>query len=99
MPGPYQVAIEDRELQLPGPGQIQITTDASAISPGTELAVYTGIHQWLADPTRRWPKFPFVPGYSGVGHVTRVGAEVTTFTEGDRVIFPAQHASHAVVTV
>src|SRR6478672_4205442 len=99
MPRPYEVTIESFEVPAPGPGQVLVETQASAISPGTELAVYTGIHQWLNDPTRTWPRFPFVPGYSGVGRIAAVGAGVEGLAEGDRVIWDARHESHALVNV
>src|SRR5919199_1884582 len=97
MPQPYQVTFEQFELDAPGPGQVLIETEASAISPGTELAIYTGIHQWLADATREGPKFPFVPGYSAVGRIIAIGDEVTKFAVGDRVVWGGRHASHARV--
>jgi 2-desacetyl-2-hydroxyethyl bacteriochlorophyllide A dehydrogenase len=97
MPEPYKIVVEEYEVPAPGPGQVLLATEASGISPGTELAVYTGVHQWLKDPTRAWPKFPFVAGYSAVGRVAAVGAGVTRFKEGDRVIWPGRHQSHAVV--
>jgi 2-desacetyl-2-hydroxyethyl bacteriochlorophyllide A dehydrogenase len=55
------------------------------------------VHQWLNDPTRTWPKWPFVPGYSGVGRVLEAGGDVTRFKVGDRVIFPARHESHTLL--
>jgi 2-desacetyl-2-hydroxyethyl bacteriochlorophyllide A dehydrogenase len=99
MPQPYEITIESFEVQPPGPGQVLIETEASAISAGTELAIYTGIHQWLADPSRSWPKFPFVPGYSGVGHIAAVGEGVERFAVGERVIWEGRHESHALVDV
>jgi 2-desacetyl-2-hydroxyethyl bacteriochlorophyllide A dehydrogenase len=74
-----------------------VETEASAISPGTELAVYTGVHQWLNDPTRTWPRFPFVPGYSAVGHVAALGEGVEGFAVGDRLVWPGRHESHALL--
>ena len=97
MPKPYTVTIEEYEIGAPSATQMRVQIEASAISAGTELAVYTGVHQWLQDPTRTWPKWPFVPGYSGVGRVLEVGAEVTRFKAGDRVIFPARHESHTLL--
>jgi 2-desacetyl-2-hydroxyethyl bacteriochlorophyllide A dehydrogenase len=99
LPGPFEVEVETFELQSPTPGQILIETEASAISAGTELAIYTGIHQWLQDPTRTWPKFPFVPGYSAVGRIAAVGEGVGGWHVGERVIWPGRHESHALVGV
>ncbi|MEJ7653999.1 MAG: alcohol dehydrogenase catalytic domain-containing protein [Chloroflexia bacterium] len=97
LPGPFAVEVESFELADPGPGELLIETEASAVSPGTELAIYTGVHQWLQDPARTWPKFPFVPGYSAVGSVLEVGADVEGFAPGDRVVWPGRHADHALV--
>ncbi len=99
MPGPYEVTFETFEVPVPGAGQILIETEATAISAGTELAIYTGIHQWLADPSRSWPKFPFVPGYSGVGRIAAVGAGVDGRRLGERIIWPGRHESHALLDV
>lgn len=97
MPEPYQIRIESFRIPEPAAGQVLIETEASAISAGTELAVYTGIHQWLKDPTRTWPKFPFVPGYSAVGRIIATGDGVRDWQVGERVIWAGRHESHAVV--
>lgn len=96
MPQPYQIEIQTYPIPTPGPGQIVIANEASAISAGTELAVYTGVHQWLNDPTRKWPRFPFVPGYSGVGRVVAVGPDVSLYGLGDRLIYETRHESHSL---
>jgi 2-desacetyl-2-hydroxyethyl bacteriochlorophyllide A dehydrogenase len=97
MPAPHEVAIEEFDLPEPGPGQVLIETEASAISAGTELAIYTGVHQWLSDPSRSWPKFPFVPGYSAVGRVRTAGEGVERPRVGERVIWAGRHQSIAIV--
>jgi 2-desacetyl-2-hydroxyethyl bacteriochlorophyllide A dehydrogenase len=99
MPRPYEVVTETYEIAEPGPGQLLVENEASAISAGTELAVYTGVHQWLNDPTRTWPRFPFTPGYSGVGRVAAVGEGVSGFEVGERIIYEARHESHGIVDV
>ena len=96
MPAPYTVTTESYRLDAPPPGHALIATEASAISAGTELAVYTGVHQWLNDPTRTWPRFPFVPGYSAVGRIIATGAGCE-LPIGQRVIFGGRHESHAIV--
>src|SRR5262245_61089565 len=97
MPRPYELTVETFEVPAPGPGQLLIETEASAISPGTELAVYTGIHQWLNDPTRTWPRFPFVPGYSAVGRVVALGEGVEGLAVGERLVWPGRHETHALL--
>jgi 2-desacetyl-2-hydroxyethyl bacteriochlorophyllide A dehydrogenase len=97
MPKPYEVTVESYEVPAPAPGQLLVKNEASAISAGTELAVYTGVHQWLNDPTRTWPRFPFVPGYSGVGRVAALGEGVEGFSVGDRIIYEARHESDSIV--
>ncbi|MDQ3654981.1 MAG: zinc-binding dehydrogenase [Chloroflexota bacterium] len=97
MSAPFTVQTEPFVVDDPGPGQVLLATEASAVSAGTELAIYTGIHQWLADPNRAWPKFPFVPGYSAVGHIVAVGDGVEEIAIGQRVIYAGRHASHGLV--
>ncbi|NJM06749.1 zinc-binding alcohol dehydrogenase [Candidatus Gracilibacteria bacterium] len=97
MPEPFRVEVEAFEVPEPGPDQLLIETEASAISAGTELAVYTGVHQWLNDPTRSWPRFPFVPGYSAVGRVTALGEGVSTYQVGQRVVYDGRHTTHGLV--
>ena len=65
------------DLLDPAENQILVATEVSAVSPGTELAVYTGTHQWLLDPNLPEWKFPFRSGYSAAGTVIAVGRNVT----------------------
>ena len=97
---PYKTDVREVELPDPNPDQILIAAEWSAVSAGTELAVYTGSHQWLKDPSMTDWKFPFRPGYSAAGRVLAVGkAFPGGFTEGDRVSFPGNHASAELLTV
>src|SRR5213076_3588027 len=88
-----RVEVREVELPDPGPGQVLVRTAASFVSPGTELAVYTGTHQWLKDPNLPDWKFPFRPGYSAAGTIVAVGSEVTGWSPGERVSYPGNHAS------
>ena len=92
---------EVREVDLPDPAanQILVAAQVSAISPGTELAVYTGTHQWLKDPNLPDWKFPFRSGYSAAGTVVAVGSGVTGWKPGDRVSYPGNHASAELLTI
>jgi 2-desacetyl-2-hydroxyethyl bacteriochlorophyllide A dehydrogenase len=96
---PYKVEIREVELPEPGPGQVLVRTEASFVSPGTELAVYTGTHQWLQDPNLPDWKFPFRPGYSAAGEVAAVGPGVAGLKTGDRVSYPGNHASAELLTL
>ena len=58
VPGERQVRRETFTVLDPGPGQVRVRTEASLVSAGTELAIYTGIHQGLANPAAGWPKYP-----------------------------------------
>jgi 2-desacetyl-2-hydroxyethyl bacteriochlorophyllide A dehydrogenase len=97
---PFKTAVREVELADPAPNQILIAAEYSAISAGTELAVYTGKHQWLLDPNLPDWKFPFRSGYSAAGRVLKVGKDFPGgFQEGDRVSFPGNHASAELLTV
>jgi len=96
---PFQVEVREVELPAPAANQILVQTEVSAVSPGTELAVYTGTHQWLKDPNLPDWKFPFCSGYSAAGTVLAVGSGVTGWKAGDRVSYPGNHASAELLTL
>ncbi|HEY7424710.1 MAG TPA: zinc-binding dehydrogenase [Gemmataceae bacterium] len=96
---PYRVAVREVELPPPAANQILVATEVSAVSAGTELAVWTGTHQWLKDPTLPDWKFPFRPGYSAAGTILAVGSEVSGWRPGDRVSYPGNHASAELLTL
>jgi 2-desacetyl-2-hydroxyethyl bacteriochlorophyllide A dehydrogenase len=96
---PFQVSVRQIELPAPADHQILVRCHASAISAGTELAVYTGTHQWLKDPSLPDWKFPFRPGYSAAGEVVAVGRAVSGWQPGDRVSYPGNHASVELLTL
>src|SRR5262245_63520159 len=94
---PYKVEIREADLPDPGPDQVLVECDASAISAGTELAVYTGSHQWLKDPKMTDWKFPFRSGYSAAGRVVAVGAGIQGWQRGDRVGYLGKQAKHEML--
>src|SRR5438094_1140434 len=96
---PFRVEVREAELPPPAPNQILVETEASAISAGTELAVWTGTHQWLKDPNLPDWKFPFRSGYSAAGTIVAVGQDIKGWKPGDRVSYPGNHASHELLTV
>jgi 2-desacetyl-2-hydroxyethyl bacteriochlorophyllide A dehydrogenase len=96
---PYRVEVREVELPPPAPNQVLVQTEASAVSAGTELAVWTGTHQWLKDPNLPDWKFPFRPGYSAAGRVVAAGSAVPGWQPGDRVSYPGNHASAELLTI
>ena len=96
---PYKVEVREVDLPLPAANQVLVAAEVSAVSPGTELAVYTGTHQWLKDPNLPDWKFPIRSGYSAAGRIAAVGANVRGWQAGDRVSYPGNHASHELLTL
>jgi 2-desacetyl-2-hydroxyethyl bacteriochlorophyllide A dehydrogenase len=95
----HEAGLRTVELPDPAPNQILVACSVSAVSAGTELAVYTGTHQWLKDPKMVDWKFPFRPGYSAAGTIVAVGADIHGWQPGDRISYPGNHASHELLTV
>ncbi len=95
----YKVGTREVDLPAPSANQILVKCHVSAVSAGTELAVYTGTHQWLKDPKMVDWKFPFRPGYSAAGEVVAVGSEVSGWKAGDRVSYPGNHAAYELLTI
>ncbi len=96
---PYKAEVREADLPPPAADQVLVRTEYSFVSAGTELAVYTGTHQWLKDPTLPDWKFPFRPGYSAAGTVVAVGPGVRGWQPGDRVSYPGNHASFELLTL
>src|SRR5438093_11978342 len=96
---PFKVEVREVELPDPADNQILVRTECSAVSPGTELAVYTGTHQWLKDPNLPDWKFPFRSGYSAAGTIVAAGSKVDGWKAGDRVSYPGNHASAELLTL
>ena len=72
--GTRRVELEKSELRAAGPGELAVRSRYSMISPGTELALYSGTHVGFGDPDIPWAKYPLYPGYSTVGVVEQTGA-------------------------
>jgi len=78
--------LERYEFLGPGPREVLIDAEFSAVSPGTERAVLCGL-----PGSRR--SFPYAPGYSVAGRVVSVGAGVDGIKIGDRVAGRMSHAT------
>ena len=77
---PGQVEVRDIDMPAPGVGEVQIHTQYSSISSGTEGWVLHNRFTWA--PTR----YPSVPGYQRVGTIAAIGAQVEGWREGDPVM-------------
>jgi len=99
---PRGTEIREEDLPEPGPGQVQLETIASAISPGSELLVYTGAapQDMSADKSIASLQgdlaFPLKYGYSSVGRVSRAGPDVDPAWLGQRVFSFQPHQSASV---
>jgi alcohol dehydrogenase len=104
--------VDDRTVELrespvpdPGPEELLVETELSAISPGTELLIYRGRAptELIADETLdSLPEsfdFPLRYGYAAVGRVSRVGCEVSGDWQGRRVFAFNPHESHFTAPV
>jgi len=96
---PFRTEVREVDLPDPAANQILVAAEVSAVSPGTELAVYTGTHQWLKDPSLPDWKFPFRSGYSAAGTVVAVGSNIKGWQAGERVSYPGNHASAELLTI
>lgn len=84
---PRQIELRNQRLEAaPGAGEILAITEFSIISPGTELAAWTG-----QPPLRPSQVYPRLVGYCNVASIAAVGPGVTGLTVGDHVL---THQSH-----
>jgi NADPH:quinone reductase-like Zn-dependent oxidoreductase len=91
--GARQLVWLDEALPSTAPaGALLCETIVSAISPGTELAAWTGL-----PPLRDATGYPRVQGYCNVARVLDVGSGVSGFAAGDRVLSFQSHRSHFVL--
>ncbi len=93
---PYDVRVDevvtpDRPL---GDYELRVRTEVSALSPGTETRVYTGLE---AERFRYRISYPFALGYNNVGRVMAVGPRVATYQVGQRIFSRMPHQSEYIV--
>lgn len=94
--GKTKVEIQNVEIAAAS-GDVLVKNRYSLISPGTELALFTGTHIGFSDPEIAWARYPLRPGYSSVGRIAGVGSEVEGFSEGEEVLHFQPHADYALV--
>jgi NADPH2:quinone reductase len=80
--GPEVLAVEEVEARRPGPGEVCIRVEASAVNFSDTLIV-AGKYQFK-------PKLPHIPGHELAGTVIAVGEGVTNCATGDRVMASAR---------
>ncbi len=89
---PRQVELRETPLSPPGPGQVQVETLCSAISPGSEMLVYRGQCPPIADEHDSLSSglvYPAAYGYACVGRVTTLGRQVNREWK-NRLVFAFQ---------
>ena len=99
---PRQVEVREEEMASPAKNQVLVETLVSAISPGTELLFYCGQAPAdlsvdesiasLAGEVRFAARLKY--GYSAVGRVIEIGADVSTEWHGRLVFCFNPHESH-----
>ncbi len=97
---PRQAVFEDADIPRCENDGIVVRAIVTAISTGTELRVFRAIPVDKAGKFlhERIPfQFPMENGYSMVGEVIEVGADVTNVAVGDRVFARAPHKQFAAV--
>lgn len=78
--GPLHFEMAEEEIPEPKPDQVRIRVAAAGIC-GTDMEAFLG------HTPRGWQiRYPFKMGHEVAGIVDQVGADVTTFQPGDRVV-------------
>lgn len=92
--GPHAVALQPMDLpDTPlAPNELLIETEATFISSGTELSIYSGREPRAFQPDQ-WCTFPFQSGYANVGRVLEIGSNVKRIQPGERVFTYGKHSS------
>lgn len=95
-PAPARVELQRAPRQPPGPGEVELRTIATLMSPGTEL---TALQRRFDDNTHwaAYVQYPFRPGYACLATVGETGPDVTGLATGQRVVCRSGHASHHTV--
>src|SRR3954467_11453438 len=95
-PAARRAELQRLPLAAFGPRSALVRTTTTLISTGTETIAFGQ----RFDPGPHWARsvrYPFAAGYSHVGGVEAVGAEVRRVAPGDRVASWMGHASRGVI--
>jgi len=87
---PRTLELQDEEFgsRPLAPHEVEAVTVYTAISPGTELAAWSG-----KPPLRPSDPYPRLVGYCNLGRVARIGTDVVGIKEGDHVLTHQSHRS------
>jgi threonine dehydrogenase-like Zn-dependent dehydrogenase len=77
---PYEIAILDTPVPVPGPSLALVKTELACICNQTDSELLAGKFPGMEDA------FPFALGHESVGIVTAIGDKVKNFAVGDRVV-------------
>jgi len=77
-----------------GDYELLVHTEVSALSPGTETRIYTGLE---APRFAYRVSYPFPLGYNNIGRVVKVGSKVEGYRPGQRIFSRMPHVSEYVV--
>jgi 2-desacetyl-2-hydroxyethyl bacteriochlorophyllide A dehydrogenase len=97
---PHDVAVRERSVPAPGPGELLVETRASAVSPGTERLIYRGEAPTGVAADETLPAldgnltYPLTYGYAAVGDVVEAGDGVDDSWVGQTVFAFNPHESH-----
>jgi 2-desacetyl-2-hydroxyethyl bacteriochlorophyllide A dehydrogenase len=102
---PGQITIREERIKSPGPDQVLVKTQFSAISPGTEMLLYRGdfppdlaVDASIPDLSGSF-KYPLKYGYAAVGKVTQIGTDVDSAWLGKDIFSFHSHESHFLSSV
>lgn len=91
---PYWISLAEEPIPEPGPDEVRLRAVRSLISAGSELRRYRRYEGYGAF------QYPVTDlGYSMVGAVEAVGANVTAAKPGERFIAVKRHATHVLTQV
>src|SRR5438105_1333395 len=92
--GPREVILRRESIDPAtlGASSVLCETIVSVISPGTELAAYTG-----QPALREGAIYPRLQGYCNVARVLAVGSGVSSLIAGDRILSFSSHRSHFTI--
>jgi len=97
-PGKRQIIIEKVDLsENLSSSQILCRTLYTAISPGTETAIYCKKHIGFKNPHHHYAKYPFYPGYLNVASIDAIGESVKNFSVGQLVFTREPHCSAFII--